>query len=151
MATTNIGRESELHSRLGARVHADMLEAIIIGAGFGGIGMARSLLKRRGINRFVILEKARTVGGVWRDNVYPGAACDVPSHLYSFSFAPNPNWSRTFAVQSEIHAYLEQCADVLGIRDHVALAWRFAAPAMTSARIAGWSGSPMGSRCRRGC
>ncbi|MCD2179319.1 alpha/beta hydrolase fold domain-containing protein [Rhizobium sp. C1] len=118
MATTNIGRESELHSRLGARVHADMLEAIIIGAGFGGLGMAHSL-KRRGINRFVILEKARTVGGVWRDNVYPGAACDVPSHLYSFSFAPNPNWSRTFAVQSEIHAYLEQCADVLGIRDHV--------------------------------
>ncbi len=94
------------------------LDAIIIGAGFGGIGMAHGL-KQRGIENFIIVEKADTVGGVWRDNVYPGAACDVPSHLYSFSFAPNPDWSRAFAVQSEIHAYLERCADQFGIRDHV--------------------------------
>lgn len=113
MATTTIGRTAELCLRPGAR-----LDAIIIGAGFGGIGMAHGL-KQRGIENFIIVEKADTVGGVWRDNVYPGAACDVPSHLYSFSFAPNPDWSRAFAVQSEIHAYLERCADQFGIRDHV--------------------------------
>ena len=113
MATTKVGRAAELRLQSGAR-----LDAIIIGAGFGGIGMAHSL-KKHGIENFVILEKADTVGGVWRDNVYPGAACDVPSHLYSFSFSPNPNWSRMFAVQSEIHAYLERCADEGGIRDHV--------------------------------
>lgn len=111
--TTTIGRAAELCLRPGAR-----LEAIIIGAGFGGIGMAHGL-KQRGIENFLIVEKADTVGGVWRDNVYPGAACDVPSHLYSFSFAPNPDWSRAFAVQSEIHAYLERCADQFGIREHV--------------------------------
>lgn len=113
MATNTIGRGANLSSGSAAR-----LDAIIIGAGFGGIGMAHSL-KKRGLENFIILEKAQTVGGVWRDNVYPGAACDVPSHLYSFSFAPNPNWSRSFAVQSEIHAYLEHCADALGIRKHV--------------------------------
>ncbi len=113
MATNSIGRAADLYSRPGA-----CLEVIIIGAGFGGIGMAHSL-KARGIDNFIIVEKADTVGGVWRDNVYPGAACDVPSHLYSFSFAPNPDWSRMFAVQSEIHAYLERCADDLGIRKHV--------------------------------
>jgi len=113
MTTNRVGRGMDPRYWTGNR-----LDAIIIGAGFAGIGMAHSL-KKRGITNFVILEKAQTVGGVWRDNVYPGAACDVPSHLYSFSFAPNPAWSRMFAVQSEIHAYLERCADAEGIRDHV--------------------------------
>ena len=113
MAANRIGRMAELCLLPGAR-----LDAIIIGAGFGGIGMAHGL-KSRGIDNFIIVEKAHTVGGVWRDNRYPGAACDVPSHLYSFSFAPNPNWSRAFAVQAEIHAYLEDCANRLGIRDHI--------------------------------
>ncbi|MET4896599.1 alpha/beta hydrolase fold domain-containing protein [Sphingomonadaceae bacterium jetA1] len=93
-------------------------EAIIIGAGFGGIGIAHAL-RARGIRDFVLLEKAAGVGGVWRDNVYPGAACDVPSHLYSFSFAPNPNWSRVFAPQAEIHAYLERCAAEDGLYPHI--------------------------------
>lgn len=85
------------------------LTAIIIGTGFAGIGMAIAL-KKAGVTDFIILEKAHDVGGVWRDNSYPGAACDVPSHLYSFSFEPNPEWTRVFAPQQEIYSYLQACA-----------------------------------------
>jgi cation diffusion facilitator CzcD-associated flavoprotein CzcO/acetyl esterase/lipase len=84
------------------------LEAIIIGAGFGGIGMAIAL-RKAGVTEFVVVERASGIGGVWRDNRYPGAACDVPSHLYSFSFEPNPGWTRRFASQPEILAYLQHC------------------------------------------
>ncbi|MBN3820489.1 NAD(P)/FAD-dependent oxidoreductase, partial [Paraburkholderia sp. Se-20369] len=97
---------------------AAALAAIIIGAGFAGIGMAIAL-QRAGMHDFVILERAHDVGGVWRDNSYPGAACDVPSHLYSFSFEPNPRWSRTFARQPEIHAYLRHCASKYGLARHL--------------------------------
>lgn len=86
----------------------------IVGSGFAGIGMAIRL-KRMGIASFAIYEAAHDVGGTWRDNVYPGAACDIPSHLYSFSFEPNPSWSRTFASQSEILAYLQRCTDKYGL------------------------------------
>lgn len=72
----------------------------IIGAGFGGIGMA-ARLKRAGIGDLVLLERSEALGGTWRDNSYPGAACDVPSHLYCFSFAPNPEWSRSFSPQPD--------------------------------------------------
>jgi cyclohexanone monooxygenase len=89
----------------------------IIGAGAGGIAMGVSL-KRAGYD-FTIYEKADGVGGTWRDNTYPGAACDVPSHLYSFSFELNPWWSRTYATQPEILAYLERCTDRFGLRPHV--------------------------------
>lgn len=92
-------------------------EAIIIGGGFGGIGMAIELRKRF-IQDFVVLEKGSDVGGVWRDNTYPGAACDVPSHLYSFSFEPNANWSHTFSRQPEILDYLRHCADKYDVRRH---------------------------------
>ena len=68
----------------------------IVGSGFAGLGMAIRL-REAGIEDFVVLEKADDVGGTWRDNSYPGCACDVPSHLYSFSFAPNPDWTRTFS------------------------------------------------------
>jgi cation diffusion facilitator CzcD-associated flavoprotein CzcO len=91
---------------------------VIVGAGFSGLGMGIRL-KQAGIDDFVILEKAGGVGGTWRDNHYPGAACDVESHLYSFSFEPNPGWSRTFAGQREILAYLEHCADKYGLRPHL--------------------------------
>ncbi|AOZ08723.1 flavin-containing monooxygenase [Cupriavidus malaysiensis] len=94
------------------------LAAILIGAGFAGIGMAVAL-RRAGIEDFLILERGRDVGGVWRDNSYPGAACDVPSHLYSFSFEPNPDWSRTFAPQAEIHRYLQHCARKYGLAPHL--------------------------------
>lgn len=95
-----------------------LLDAVIIGAGFGGIGMAIAL-EKAGAGNFVILEKSQDVGGVWRDNSYPGAACDVPSHLYSFSFEPNPEWSRVFATQPEIHAYLRRCADKYHVRPRI--------------------------------
>ncbi|HEU5108211.1 MAG TPA: NAD(P)/FAD-dependent oxidoreductase, partial [Micromonosporaceae bacterium] len=86
----------------------------IIGSGFGGLGMAIRL-GRAGIDDYVVLERADDVGGTWRDNSYPGCACDVPSHLYSFSFAPNPDWSRTFSPRAEIWAYLRRCADRFGV------------------------------------
>jgi cation diffusion facilitator CzcD-associated flavoprotein CzcO len=89
----------------------------VLGAGAGGIAMGVAL-NRAGYD-FVIYEKSEGVGGTWRDNTYPGAACDVPSHLYSFSFAPNPNWSRTFATQPEILAYLEECAERFGVLPRV--------------------------------
>jgi cation diffusion facilitator CzcD-associated flavoprotein CzcO len=93
-------------------------EIAIVGSGFSGLAMAAAL-RRAGRNDFVVLEKAGRVGGTWRDNTYPGCACDVPSHLYSFSFAPNPEWSSTFSPQPEIQAYLEQVAEREGILAHV--------------------------------
>ena len=90
----------------------------IIGTGFGGLGAAIAL-RRSGRRDFVILERAGAVGGTWRDNTYPGCACDVPSHLYSFSFAPNPAWSRSFSPQPEIRRYLEDVTDRYGLRRHI--------------------------------
>ncbi|MDF6042965.1 NAD(P)/FAD-dependent oxidoreductase [Streptomyces sp. JH14] len=92
----------------------------VIGSGFGGLGAAVRL-RREGITDFVVLERADSVGGTWRDNSYPGCACDVPSHLYSFSFAPNPDWPRTFSGQEHIRAYLEHVADTFGLRPHIRL------------------------------
>lgn len=89
---------------------AEHHEIVIIGSGFGGIALAAKL-HDAGITDFLILERAGDLGGTWRDNTYPGCACDVPSHLYSFSFAPNPDWSRTFGTQPEILAYLHRVAE----------------------------------------
>jgi cation diffusion facilitator CzcD-associated flavoprotein CzcO len=86
----------------------------IIGAGFGGIGLAIRL-KKAGVDALSIIEKGDGVGGVWRDNTYPGAACDVPSQLYSFSFEPNPDWSRRYSPQPEILEYLERCVERYGL------------------------------------
>ncbi|OKH97754.1 cyclohexanone monooxygenase [Streptomyces sp. CB02923] len=90
----------------------------VIGSGFGGLGAAVRL-RRQGITDFVVLERAGSVGGTWRDNSYPGCACDVPSHLYSFSFAPNPEWPRNFSGQPHIRAYLEHVTDTFGLRPHL--------------------------------
>ena len=76
-------------------------------------------LKQAGIDTFTILEKAAALGGTWRDNDYPGAACDVQSHLYSFSFEPNPHWSRMFAEQREIKSYLEHCDEKYELLPHL--------------------------------
>ena len=91
------------------------LDAIVIGAGFGGLAAAIKL-KEAGYERLAVLEKADRLGGTWRDNTYPGAACDVPSRLYSFSFALNPNWSRAYSGQTEIRQYMEDVADRFGVR-----------------------------------
>ena len=91
---------------------------VIIGAGFGGIGMAIAL-KRAGFHDFVILEKSDNLGGTWYDNQYPGCACDVPSPLYSYSFELNPSWSRLFAPRQEIWEYLRTCARKYGVDEHI--------------------------------
>ncbi|HEY4164022.1 MAG TPA: NAD(P)/FAD-dependent oxidoreductase [Dongiaceae bacterium] len=90
---------------------------LVIGAGFSGICLGAKL--RESDIPFIILEKAQEVGGTWRDNTYPGAACDTESHLYSYSFRPNPHWSRKFAEQPEILDYLKNCAAEFGIRKHI--------------------------------
>ncbi|GAA2502662.1 flavin-containing monooxygenase [Winogradskya humida] len=91
-----------------------MPRVAIIGAGFGGIAAAAALFEA-GLRDVVLLEKADRLGGVWRDNEYPGCACDVPAPLYSYSFAPNRDWSRRFPPHQEILSYLQRCADDLGI------------------------------------
>ncbi|HEY0617322.1 MAG TPA: NAD(P)/FAD-dependent oxidoreductase [Kribbella sp.] len=93
-------------------------EVAIIGSGFAGLCMGIKL-RQAGCEDFVILEKADRLGGTWRDNTYPGCACDVPSYLYSFSFEQNPNWTRMFAPWDEILAYLEHCAAKYGIADKI--------------------------------
>ncbi|MFL6210581.1 MAG: flavin-containing monooxygenase [Pyrinomonadaceae bacterium] len=90
----------------------------IIGSGFGGLGAAIRL-KQQGIEDFIVFERATDVGGTWRDNSYPGCACDVQSHLYSFSFVPNPNWTRSYSPQPEIWAYLKRCAQDFGVLPHI--------------------------------
>jgi cation diffusion facilitator CzcD-associated flavoprotein CzcO len=105
---------SDPHVRAGFAHH----RVAIVGSGFSGIGMAIRLLQE-GERDFVVLERAGEVGGTWRDNTYPGCRCDVPSHLYSFSFAPNPSWSSTFSPQPEILGYLRDVAARFGVLGHV--------------------------------
>ncbi|MGZ4249430.1 MAG: flavin-containing monooxygenase [Solirubrobacteraceae bacterium] len=90
----------------------------VVGGGFGGIG-AIVMLQRAGYHDVTVFERGERVGGVWHHNTYPGAACDVPSHLYEFSFAPNPHWSRRYAPQAEIQAYLEGLIEGHGLRDRI--------------------------------
>lgn len=94
------------------------LDALIVGSGFSGLCMGIRL-KQAGIDSFAILEKDEDVGGTWRDNIYPGAACDIPSHLYSYSFEPNPHWSRTYSPYNEIWFYLKHCAEKYGLSPHI--------------------------------
>jgi cation diffusion facilitator CzcD-associated flavoprotein CzcO len=96
------------------------VRVVIAGAGFGGLGAAIRLLQS-GERDLVVLERASEIGGTWRDNSYPGCACDVPSVLYSFSFAPNPDWSRSFSRQPEIWDYLRSCVDRFGLRPYLRL------------------------------
>ena len=96
----------------------DRTGVAIVGSGFSGIAMALEL-KRSGRDDFVVLERAGDVAGTWRDNTYPGCACDVPSHLYSFGSAPNPDWSSTFSPQPEIYAYIRRVAEEQGVMPHI--------------------------------
>jgi len=96
------------------------MSIVIIGSGFAGLCLGIRL-KKVGIEDFVILERGDAIGGTWRDNDYPGCACDVQSHMYSYSFEPNPTWSRMFAPQNEIRAYIERVAAKYGLLPHVRL------------------------------
>jgi cation diffusion facilitator CzcD-associated flavoprotein CzcO len=93
-------------------------EVAVIGTGFAGLGMAIRL-QQRGVEDYVVFERASEVGGTWRENHYPGCCCDVPSHVYSYSFELNPQWERGFAPQGEILEYLKNCADKYGVRPHI--------------------------------
>jgi cation diffusion facilitator CzcD-associated flavoprotein CzcO len=90
----------------------------IVGSGFGGLGTAIRL-KQEGLSDFVILERAHDVGGTWRDNSYPGCACDVASHFYSLSFAPNPDWTDRYSRQGEIWRYLQRCVEDFSLRPYI--------------------------------
>ncbi|MDQ1345541.1 MAG: hypothetical protein QG586_1072, partial [Pseudomonadota bacterium] len=93
-------------------------EVAIVGAGFGGLGLAIKLLEA-GVRDFVILEKSAEVGGTWRENTYPGAECDVQSHLYSFSFAGKADWSQRYAGWREIQQYILDTTERYELRHHI--------------------------------
>ncbi|WP_415936689.1 flavin-containing monooxygenase [Streptomyces sp. 039-1] len=94
------------------------VRVLIVGSGFSGIGLGRALRESR-FDDFLIFERAPESGGVWQSNTYPGCRCDVPSHLYSFSYAPNADWSSTYSPQREIQAYLRDCLDRFGLEPHL--------------------------------
>ncbi|MQY28628.1 flavin-containing monooxygenase [Nocardia aurantia] len=106
-----VAPEEAADDRAARHVHV-----LIIGSGFSGLGLAIRL-SQDGRDDYLVLERGSDVGGTWRDNTYPGAACDVPSHLYSYSFALNPNWSRSFSRQPEIQRYIQDVADRYRVRD----------------------------------
>ena len=105
-------------ARVGGGSDATRVRIAIVGSGFAGLGLAIKL-RAAGIEDFVVLDRADDVGGTWQANTYPGCQCDVPSHLYSFSFAPNPGWSRTYSRQPEIWDYLRGLVDRFGLRGHI--------------------------------
>ena len=100
------------------------VDVLIVGAGFSGICMGIKLLEA-GMKSFLIIEKSNNIGGTWWDNRYPGCACDIPSHLYSFSFAPSTEWTRMYPGQQEIHEYLRRCVESYGLAAHIRLNTRF--------------------------
>jgi cation diffusion facilitator CzcD-associated flavoprotein CzcO len=109
-ACSGVGREGHRSER---RVERH-LRVVVVGASFSGLSVA-SGLRKRGEEDFVVLERGESVGGVWRDNTYPGVACDVPSHLYSLSFAPNPEWDWAFSPGAQIQDYLESVVSDRGL------------------------------------
>ncbi|MGH9676802.1 MAG: flavin-containing monooxygenase, partial [Candidatus Acidiferrum sp.] len=100
------------------------VDVLIVGAGFSGICMGIKLLEA-GMKDFLVIEKSGEIGGTWWDNQYPGCACDVPSHLYSFSFDLNADWTRMFSSQPEIWQYLKSCVDRYGLAPYIRLKTRF--------------------------
>jgi cation diffusion facilitator CzcD-associated flavoprotein CzcO len=100
------------------------VEVLIVGGGFSGLCMAIKLLEA-GMNSFLLIEKSDDIGGTWYDNRYPGCACDIPSHLYSFSFEPSPDWSRMYPGQQEIHDYLKRCVERYELAPYIRLNTRF--------------------------
>ena len=100
------------------------VDVLIVGAGFSGICMGIKLLEA-GMKNFLIIEKSDDLGGTWYENRYPGCACDVPAHLYSFSFERNPGWTRMFAGQQEIWQYLKSCVERYGLASYIRFRTRF--------------------------
>lgn len=124
------GAVKAISERPGTGGLPETVETAIIGAGFGGLAAAIRL-KQEGHEDFVVLERAGDVGGTWLANTYPGCQCDVPSNLYSFSFAPNPGWTHSYPEQAQIQQYLRRCAEGFGVLEHTHLrcevleaAWR---------------------------
>jgi cation diffusion facilitator CzcD-associated flavoprotein CzcO len=114
--TDNLKQNSQ-----GEEINVDVL---IVGGGFSGLCMAIKL-REAGITSFLLIEKSDDIGGTWYDNRYPGCACDIPSHLYSFSFEPSPDWSRMYPGQKEIHDYLKRCVERHELAPHIRLNTRF--------------------------
>ncbi|MGC2745114.1 MAG: NAD(P)/FAD-dependent oxidoreductase [Candidatus Angelobacter sp.] len=100
------------------RLPSGVLDVLIVGAGFSGLGLAIKLLQQ-GDKDFLVIEKADDIGGTWYANQYPGCACDIPSHLYSFSFDRNPDWSRMYSGRNEIQSYLKSCAQKFGLNQYI--------------------------------
>jgi len=117
----NIGlRRMQRAARAARQSGRHVPSVIVVGAGMSGLGTGIQLA-RAGVTDFTIVEQSDGVGGTWRDNTYPGSGCDVPSHLYSFSFASKTDWSRRFADQPEILTYAEQCVERYGLAPHLRL------------------------------
>src|SRR5512144_3054842 len=114
------GERSDGGNAAGERSDGEYYDAVIVGAGFAGIGAAIQL-KRNGIDDFVILDREDDLGGTWHGNHYPGLAVDVPTTTYSYFFEPNPNWSRLFSTGAEIKQYADDVADKFDIRRHMRL------------------------------
>jgi cation diffusion facilitator CzcD-associated flavoprotein CzcO len=110
--TAAVARKAEKNDK------AQILDVAILGTGFAGL-CAAVKLRQQGMHNFKLFERESDIGGTWRDNSYPGSGCDVPSHLYCFSFAPNYDWSRRFSGQAEIHAYIKHVADKFQLRPHI--------------------------------
>ena len=115
-ARSGFGGEGDRSDRRSER----HLRVVVVGGGFSGLSVA-SRLRERGEENFLVLERGESVGGVWRDNTYPGVACDVPSHLYSLSFAPNPEWNRAFSRGAQIKDYLESVVGDRGLGPWISL------------------------------
>ena len=115
--TNQVTRSATESAANGVMPNVKDVQVAVIGAGFSGIGMGHRMLKA-GFKDFLIFERASELGGTWRDNVYPGAECDIPTDLYSYSFAPRLKWSGAYAPQKEILDYLRTCADQFGLENH---------------------------------
>ncbi|MGC1484547.1 MAG: NAD(P)/FAD-dependent oxidoreductase [Candidatus Acidiferrum sp.] len=111
-------------SRQSGEAAETTVDVLIVGGGFSGLCMAIKL-REAGINSFLLIEKSDDIGGTWYDNRYPGCACDIPSHLYSFSFEPEADWSRMYPGQQEIHDYLKRCVERHKLAPHIRLNTRF--------------------------
>src|SRR5262245_50763684 len=101
----------------------ERVRVAVLGAGLSGICMSIQL-RKAGIDDFIVLEKAASVGGTWRENTYPGVACDVPSHLYSYSFELNPDWTHSYSSGREIWDYCERCVDKHALRTKIRFGWK---------------------------